>query len=450
MTLVLIIEDEIHIRQNLVDILSYAGFDTLQAEDGFIGIELAQQRTPDIILCDIMMPDMDGYTVLRRLQSIPSTSTIPFIFLSAITDRPSIRYGMELGADDYVTKPFTANELLAAVQIRLTKHAVNMRQYQKPGTNSVSSSSPLTISPDAQSLIGVVVNGYQIREKIGEGGIGTVYKAYQIAIGREVAIKVLRPTYARNTEFLLRFQTEAELIARLEHPHIIPLYDYWYDGNGVYIAMRLLRGGSLRAALQQRGALALPTVARILTQIADALAVAHNAGIIHRDVKPDNILMDQRGNSYLTDFGLAKNLLAGTRTSSTVDLNTLLEAQETLFQEQPTTTLFITDAEHLAGTPAYLSPEQIHFESLSPQSDIYSLGITIYEMLTGQPPFSGTLGEIVQKHLNERIPDASEQHSDIPDAIDSVIQKATAKDWKHRYTNVLAFADDFQKACKYV
>jgi serine/threonine protein kinase len=305
---------------------------------------------------------------------------------------------------------------------------------------------PSDVSPDKKSLTGSTIRGYQIWEKIGQGGAGTVYKAYQPAIGREVAIKVLQQKYEDNVEFLSRFQTEAELVARLEHPHIIPLYDYWHDKHGVYIVMRWLRGGSLRASLLQQGKWNISSTIHLVDQVTDALSVAHSVGIIHRDLKPDNILLDERGNAYLTDFGLAKNLLSGQQTEET-GRNILLDAQNDFFKQQPYSTLYITDYEQMAGTPAYLSPEQIRMAPLSVQSDVYSLGITLYEMLTGQHPFTGSLGEVVTKHLQEKLPPIYERCADIPVAVNEVIQKATAKDWRDRYTDVLSLAKDFRRAC---
>jgi serine/threonine protein kinase len=450
MKTVLVIEDEAYIRQNIIETLTYEDFKTLEAENGLVGVQLALQERPDLIICDVMMPEMDGYEVLRQLQTDPTTSTIPFIFLSALADRQSLRRGMNLGADDYLTKPCTPDELLNAILSRLTKHAVAASKYKTQPKIKADSASPQPEhrqSPDA--LLGETLHGYQIYEKLGEGGTGTVFKAYQFAIGRDVAIKVLQQKYADHIEFIHRFQTEAELIARLEHPHIIPLYDYWHDTNGVYIVMRLLRGGSLRTRLDEPVPWELAQIARLLDQVADALSVAHSVGIIHRDLKPDNILLDERGNAYLTDFGLAKNLLSGTSLASAEQKpDEVLDAQDDFFKQQPNSTLYITDAEHLAGTPPYISPEQIRFEPLSLQSDIYSLGITLYEMLLGKQPFSGSLTEIINKHLHENLPFVHLQRANLPRTVDEVLQKATAKDWRYRYPDASAFAADFRRAIR--
>jgi eukaryotic-like serine/threonine-protein kinase len=448
MVSVLIIEDEKHLRYNIAQTLAYEGFNVLEAPDGLIGLQMAQTQIPDLIICDIMMPEVDGYQVLNELQSNPATMTIPFIFSSAKADRHSVRHGMQLGADDYLMKPYTSEELLAAVRTRLEKHKTATRAFKKviPSTQEIALEQRVQ---NTQSLVGATIRGYQILAKIGEGGAGTVYQAYQPTIGREVAIKVLRQKYADNTEFIHRFQTEAELVARLEHPHIIPLYDYWLDGNGVYIVMRWLRGGSLRAALNQQGQWPLARTAHLLDQVASALSIAHTVGIIHRDLKPDNILLDEYGNAYLSDFGLAKNLVSGTHAPlPQQDLNVLMEAQQDFFKQQPTSTLYFSDPEHVAGTPAYLSPEQIRFEPLSAQTDIYSLGVMLYELLTGALPFDGEVNEVVVRHLQEEFPSIQKLRPDVPQAVEQVIERATAKYWRNRYPDVLTMATEFHNACR--
>lgn len=454
MSIILIIEDEEAVRQNLAEVLTLEGYSIIQAENGLVGTHLAKDHPPDLIICDINMPELDGFGVLTTLQDDPLTATIPFIFLTAMADKRTRRRGMELGADDYLTKPFTSRELVATVRKRLAKHAAITGTFKAvtdhetdENATMLSSAKPSGGNPGV-SLLGRILRGYQIREIIGEGGAGTVYKAYQPSIGREVAIKVLRMEFAGNPEFIHRFQTEAELVARLEHPHIIPLYDYWHDERGVYIVMRWLRGGNLRAMLSQSSPIPLPQLVSMFNQIAAALSIAHKVNIIHRDLKPDNILLDEHGNIYLTDFGLAKNLVStSTDSTSQQSREPQIGSQESFFEVQPTSTLYLTAYEGLLGTPAYLAPEQIRMERLAVQCDIYSLGITLYELLVGKAPFEGNVPDIIMQHLYDKPPSLRDQRGDLPEAVEPVIQKATEKDWKLRYDNVLTFAADFEKAC---
>ncbi len=264
-----------------------------------------------------------------------------------------------------------------------------------------------------------MIKGYELKERVGAGGFGAVYRAVQPSIDREVAIKVILPHYANQPDFIRRFEIEAQTIARLEHPHIVPLYDYWRDPEGAYLVMRWLRG-NLRHSID-KGAWGLPATAYLLDQLAAALAVAHREGIIHRDIKPENILLDEDNNAYLADFGIAKD-------------THLRESSE--------------DEDSIVGSPAYLSPEQIRSEAVNVRSDIYSLGYVVYEMLTGESPFpdAKTPGDYIQKHLSTTLPVMSIQHASIPAAVDEVLQTATAKNLSHRYPSALRFAAAFRAA----
>jgi WD40 repeat protein/serine/threonine protein kinase len=263
------------------------------------------------------------------------------------------------------------------------------------------------------------IKGYELRERIGAGGFGAVYRAYQSTVGREVAIKIILPGFANQPDFIRRFETEAQVIARLEHPHITPLYDYWRDPDGAYLAMRWLRGGSLRETLQN-GPLDVRSTALFLEQISGALALAHRNHVIHRDLKPGNILLDEDGNVYLADFGIAKDLkLNGSST-------------------QP-------DA--IVGSLDYISPEQARSEPVTPRTDIYSLGVMLYEVLAGHHPFQNISSvERLYKHINDALPELTNLDGSVSDAVNHVIQKATAKNPDYRYPDALALAADFREA----
>lgn len=263
------------------------------------------------------------------------------------------------------------------------------------------------------------IKGYELRERIGTGGFGAVYKAYQSTIGREVAIKIILPGLANQPDFIRRFESEAQLVARLEHPHITPLYDYWRDPEGAYLVMRWLRGGSLRDSLQS-GAFELRAAALLLDQIAGALSLAHRNGVIHRDIKPANILLDEDGNAYLTDFGIAKDLNLPTNH---------------------------TQHDAIIGSLDYISPEQARSEPVTPRTDIYSLGVTLYEIITGNHPFENMSSvERLYKHINEPLPEIITLEPDVQEAVNRVIQTATAKNPRYRYPDALALAADFREA----
>jgi ABC-type oligopeptide transport system substrate-binding subunit/serine/threonine protein kinase len=252
----------------------------------------------------------------------------------------------------------------------------------------------------------VSYRGYEIIEEIGAGGFGVVYRAHQTAANRDVAVKIILSKYADQPEFAARFDAEAQMVAGLEHPHIVPLYDTWTDEDGAHLVMRLLRGGSLKDLLAS-GPLEPENIVEIVRQVASALDAAHRQGVIHRDLKPSNILFDGDGNAYLSDFGIAKNL----------------EAEITL-----------TPTGAILGSPAYMAPEQIRGEKLTNLSDVYSLGALIYELLTDRPPFSDLeTTSLLYKQLHEPLPLVTDTYPELPAAVDLVIQQATAKNQYERY-----------------
>ena len=266
-------------------------------------------------------------------------------------------------------------------------------------------------------LKGRIVKGYELLNLIGSGGFGAVYQAHQSIVGREVAIKVILPHHANDPHFIRNFEAEAHLIARLEHPFIVPLYDFWRDSDGAYLVMRFYQAGNLSQLIHQGGALDHESIARMLEQIASALDAAHSANIIHRDIKPANILLDSTGNAYLSDFGLAEDM----------------SSQD--------------DVADLVGSPAYISPEIIQSGLPSPQSDLYSLGFVLHEMLTGKYAFAeitpdSSLMSILDFHLNMHIPDVE----GLSDAVNLVIQRATAKDPLERYPDAMSMAKAFRRA----
>lgn len=270
------------------------------------------------------------------------------------------------------------------------------------------------------NFVGQKLKGYQLLEEVDVGGFGAVYRAYQDSIQREVAIKAILPIHANKPDFIRRFEFEAQLVARLEHPHITPLYDYWRDPTGAYLVMRYLRGGSVRDKLKINS-FDMEQLAQLMSQITSALDLAHRNDVIHRDIKPENFLLDEDGNIYLADFGIAKDLAA----ADSID----------------------TETEAIVGTLFYISPEQLRGEMVTPRTDIYCLGVVLYELLTGNHPFKGSsFGEVAANHLHDPLPEIDILNDSIKESINTVIQKATAKEPDKRYENVLAFDEAFRNA----
>ena len=264
------------------------------------------------------------------------------------------------------------------------------------------------------------IRGYELGEIIGAGGFGAVHRAYQPIVEREVAIKVILPEFANNPGFIRNFEAEARLIAHLEHPFIVPLFDYWREPDGAYLVMRFFSAGNLKHLLEHQGALTVEKVVAILGQLAGAMDTAHRHHVIHRDIKPENILMDDEGNAYIADFGIAK------QTNNPTNADTAS-----------------AESEGFSGTLAYAAPELLTHESATAQSDIYSLGYVVYEMLTGKYAFAHESPVLLLLSMMDRelpaIDGLSEQAM-------FVLRRATAKNPDDRYTTARAMANDFQQA----
>jgi len=257
-----------------------------------------------------------------------------------------------------------------------------------------------------ENFVNKVVSRYQILEEVGRGGMAVVYKARDLTLGRIVALKVLPPQFTFETEFVQRFLHEARTAATLDHPNIVTIYDVGEANGFYYIAMKYIEGRSLRKVIEQEGALDLARVTRIIGQVANALDYAHQGQIVHRDVKPSNILLHARGQAILSDFGIAK-AAAGTR---------------------------LTRTGILVGTPEYMSPEQARGGELDWRTDIYSLGIVCYEMLTGRVPFAAdTPHAILHAHIYEPPPPLRSINPQIPPIVEESILKALAKNPEERY-----------------
>ncbi|HDR4569783.1 Stk1 family PASTA domain-containing Ser/Thr kinase [Bacillus cytotoxicus] len=269
-------------------------------------------------------------------------------------------------------------------------------------------------------LIGKRLNDrYKLLEMIGGGGMANVYLAHDDILGRDVAVKILRLDYANNEEFIKRFHREAQSVTTLSHPNIVNMYDVGEEDGIYYLVMEYVPGQTLKQYINQRGMLSIAEALDIMEQLTAAMAHAHHFEIVHRDIKPHNILIRNDGIVKVTDFGIA------TATSATT----------------------ITHTNSVLGSVHYLSPEQARGGIANKQSDIYSLGIVMFELLTGRQPFSGESAvAIALKHLQNETPSPKRWNPEIPQSVENIILKATAKDPFHRYQSANAMKRDIETA----
>jgi eukaryotic-like serine/threonine-protein kinase len=249
---------------------------------------------------------------------------------------------------------------------------------------------------------------YAIEERVATGGMGTVFVATDERLGRRVAVKVLKEEFADDPRFVERFRREARAAGALSHPNVAGVYDFGEDSDRHFMVMEMAPGRDLAQVLREEGQLSPDRVVRIGTQIAEALGHAHSAGLVHRDIKPANVIIGDKDKVKVTDFGIAR--AAGDAT--------------------------LTATGSVLGTAHYISPEQAAGDKIGPATDIYSLGIVLYEMLTGTLPFTGDSAlAVAMRHVSDEVPRPSDLNREVPDGLDRVVAKATAKAPEDRYAN---------------
>ncbi|EIT85039.1 serine/threonine protein kinase [Fictibacillus macauensis ZFHKF-1] len=260
---------------------------------------------------------------------------------------------------------------------------------------------------------------YKLLEVIGDGGMAIVYRAKDLILDRDVAVKILRSEFSGDEEFIKRFRREAEAATSLSHPHIVSIFDVGEEDHVYYIVMEYVKGKTLKQYIKEHGVLSVEESIRIIREIASGMVIAHDYGIIHRDIKPHNILINEEGVAKVTDFGIALAITSAT----------------------------ITHTNSVLGSVHYFSPEQARGGVANAKSDIYSLGIVLFEMLTGRVPFTGESPvSVALKHLQEEVPEPRKFNPGIPQSVENVILKALTKNPAYRYESALEMMDDLDTA----
>jgi serine/threonine-protein kinase len=272
-------------------------------------------------------------------------------------------------------------------------------------------------------MVGTKLDGrYRIEAEIGAGGMSTVYRAFDETLERDVAIKVLHSDISRDPAALERFGREARTVAQLSHQHVVMVIDAGEEDNNPYIVFEYVRGATLKDRIRAEGPLPVSEAVAYAIEITMALAAAHERGLVHRDIKPQNVMIGEEGRAKVTDFGIARGL-EGTQ---------------------------LTAAGKVIGTTDYVSPEQALGHDVTGQSDIYSLGIVLYEMLTGEVPFKGESGvSVAMKHVQQGLPDVQKRRPEVSAALAAVIERATAKELRNRYATIEEMERDLEDVLTY-
>lgn len=429
---VFIVDDNLSNLQLLEKLLSENQYRVRMANSGRRALRAIAVELPELIMLDINMPEMDGYQVCQELKASPDTQNIPVIFISALDDVLDKVKAFKLGAVDYVTKPFQAEEVLARIESQLTISRLRKEletknseliakneELKRKNQELVNSYERATriFNTLSDVLPGMVLDEkYKLDEKIGSGGFGSVYKAINIALGKPVAIKAFCPSQSTSLTNIDRFRLEGISSCQINHPNAITIYDFSISLTGIaYLVMELLDGYTLADYLKQKGHLSVNRALEIAIPICQVLAKAHKAGIIHRDIKPENIFLHAEPNGEVIkvlDFGIAK--LLGTNERDNMDTAGLI-----------------------LGTPAYLALERLNGVSYDGRSDVYSLGVMLYLMLTGQLPFSpreNSIVSLIYMYMTQDPTSMREINPAIPKVIEDLVMRTLSKDPGNRPT----------------
>ena len=416
----LVVDDNEMNRDLLSRRLERKGYRVLTAADGMQALEAVSTTAVDLVLLDVMMPGITGLDVLRAVREKRSPIELPIIMVTAKDESSDIVQAFQMGANDYVTKPIDFPVVLARVQTQLRMKA----GAAKPSPVAPAPGAP--VSPAAAvaevKTAAVLAGKYRIEAKLGSGAFGVVYRATHMALDHPVAVKILQHNVLLSddrSDALARFRREGISTCRVNHPNAVTVIDFGVTDNGVaYLVMELLEGKTLGESLKETGTLSPGRCLEILAPICSVLEEAHASGVVHRDIKPANIFLHGvRGEEIVKvlDFGIAK--LVGSASD-----------------EHATMTMEGT----MLGTPAYMAPERVSNKPYDGRADVYSVGVMLYQMLVGHPPFKAQdpVALAVQQ-MNATPPPPRDINPDVPPAVEAVVLESLVKDPEMRPTAAL-------------
>jgi len=413
---ILVIEDDLALLETLKSFLETENFEVITAADGEKGLEEASREIVDLIVLDLGLPRIDGFEVCRRIRA--QGNMTPVIMLSGEKkDELDKATGLDVGADDYVVKPFGIKEFLSRINavLRRTKPKVEERRESYVPTRT------LEIIPITLKKGSTIAGRYEVLEELGSGGMGRVFRVADKKIGEEVALKVLNPAVAADKKTIERFRNELKIARKIAQRNVCRMFDLSDEKGMLYITMEYVPGEDLKSLLIKTGQLAVEKTISIARQVCEGLAEAHGMGVVHRDLKPQNIMIDKEGKARIMDFGIARSL----RRKG------------------------ITEDGTIVGTPEYMSPEQVEGKETDQRSDIYSFGVILYEMMAGKVPFEGdsTL-DVALMHKTEFPRDPREINPQIPEGMSRLILNCLEKNKEKRYQDVQGLLSDLAKVEK--
>ena len=405
----LVVDDNEENRDMLSRRLLRRGYTVLAAEGGTRALEIVDSQPVDLILLDIMMPDIDGIEVLRQVRSKFAQDELPVIMTTAKDDSRDIVEALDLGANDYVTKPID----FAVVTARVKKELRGLDRA-RAGQQSTAQAQAAADEAAKHRAIGpgsVLRGRYRLEAVIGRGNFGIVYRGHHIELDMPVAVKVLQTKSQQNDEALTRFRIEGRAAVRVSHPNAVKVYDFDSTDDGTaYLAMELLDGKALSDEMAAVKKLDPKRALQVLEPVCRMLAEAHRQGLVHRDIKPENIFLHHTRDGEIIkvlDFGIAK--LAGDR-----------------INEQN-----LTAEGYVLGTPAYVAPERLRNQPYGGQSDVYGIGIMAFQMLCGELPFKPNKDDpvaILMMHVRDAPPSLRRKARGLPDELYDLVMRCLDKE----------------------
>lgn len=388
------------------------GFEVFWFENSQKALSSLEEIKPDLILSNLIVSGYDGFTFLDKIKSMEKFKDVPFIFISSKSDSFNIKKGLSLGAIDFISKPFD-------VEILVTKINKYLNLEQKI---DFSKRVPLREFPEEKKEEFsyeklkegyIIANRFQLLKEISEGGMGRIFIAKDLELREEIVLKFLKKNLIEDKKMLEKFKEEVRITRKLSHPNIVKIYDFWEVDELKFITQEYIEGRSLREILSKSGPPPVPVGLKFAKFLARAFAYSHSLGVLHMDIKPDNVLITNTNEVKVLDFGIAK-----------------------IFEESSFKRV-TSESTGMFGTPEYMSPEQLASRKIDERSDIYSLGVLFYELFTGELPFKASSKiSIALKHIQEAPVPPTNKNPKIPLELEKIILKMLEKQKEARYSKM--------------